>query len=187
MQDHALESRLLSLLTQPMRLDELRRALPEAGKQEVKDALDRLTADGAVMKNKKNRFAVSAHYGCVTGTYLATERAFAFVTPDVAEGEPRPDDLFIPPNASGGAWHGDRVLVKLSERKNGRGRREAAVVRVLRRADRELTGALVQRGNAFFVQPTSKKYPEITIDRHDLGDARPGDRVAVSISYYGDE
>ena len=156
MQDHALESRLLSLLTQPMRLDELRRALPEAGKQEVKDALDRLTADGAVMKNKKNRFAVSAHYGCVTGTYLATERAFAFVTPDVAEGEPRPDDLFIPPNASGGAWHGDRVLVKLSERKNGRGRREAAVVRVLRRADRELTGALVQRGNAFFVQPTSK-------------------------------
>ena len=187
MQDHALESRLLSLLTQPMRLDELRRALPEAGKQEVKDALDRLTADGAVMKNKKNRFAVSAHYGCVTGTYLATERAFAFVTPDVAEGEPRPDDLFIPPNASGGAWHGDRVLVKLSERKNGRGRREAAVVRVLRRADRELTGALVQRGNAFFVQPTSKKYPEIAIDRHDLGDARPGDRVAVSISYYGDE
>ena len=187
MQDHALESRLLSLLTQPMRLDELRRALPEAGKQEVKDALDRLTADGAVMKNKKNRFAVSAHYGCVTGTYLATERAFAFVTPDVAEGEPRPDDLFIPPTASGGAWHGDRVLVKLSERKNGRGRREAAVVRVLRRADRELTGALVQRGNAFFVQPTSKKYPEITIDRHDLGDARPGDRVAVSISYYGDE
>lgn len=187
MQDHALESRLLSLLTQPMRLDELRRALPEAGKQEVKDALDRLTADGAVMKNKKNRFAVSAHYGCVTGTYLATECAFAFVTPDVAEGEPRPDDLFIPPNASGGAWHGDRVLVKLSERKNGRGRREAAVVRVLRRADRELTGALVQRGNAFFVQPTSKKYPEIAIDRHDLGDARPGDRVAVSISYYGDE
>lgn len=187
MQDHALESRLLSLLTQPMRLDELRRALPEAGKQEVKDALDRLTADGAVMKNKKNRFAVSAHYGCVTGTYLATERAFAFVTPDVAEGEPRPDDLFIPPNASGGAWHGDRVLVKLSERKNGRGRREAAVVRVLRRADRELTGALVQRGNAYFVQPTSKKYPEIAIDRHDLGDARPGDRVAVSISYYGDE
>ena len=83
MQDHALESRLLSLLTQPMRLDELRRALPEAGKQEVKDALDRLTADGAVMKNKKNRFAVSAHYGCAAGTYLATERAFAFVAPDV--------------------------------------------------------------------------------------------------------
>ena len=187
MQDNTLQNQLLSLLVQPMRIDEIRRALPEAGKNELKDALDSLIADGKIMKNKKNRFAVSAHYGCVAGTYLATECAFAFVTPDVAEGEPRPDDLFIPPNASGGAWHGDRVLVKLTERKNGRGRREATVIRVLRRAGRELTGALVQRGKAYFVQPTSKKYPEIAVDWHHLGDARVGDRVAVSISHYGDE
>lgn len=187
MQDNGLETRLLDLLAQPMRIDEIRRALPETGKNELKDALDSLIADGKVMKNKKNRFAVSAHYGCVAGTYLATERAFGFVTPDAAEGEPKPDDLFIPPNAGGGAWHGDRVLVKLTERKNGRGRREATVIRVLRRAGNELTGALVQRGNAYFVQPTSKKYPEIMVDRHSLGDARVGDRVAVSVSHYGDE
>ncbi len=187
MQDNGLETRLLDLLAQPMRIDEIRRALPETGKNELKDALDSLIADGKVMKNKKNRFAVSAHYGCVAGTYLATERAFGFVTPDVAEGEPKPEDLFIPPNAGGGAWHGDRVLVKLTERKNGRGRREATVIRVLRRAGNELTGALVQRGNAYFVQPTSRKYPEIMVDRHSLGDARVGDRVAVSVSHYGDE
>lgn len=182
-----LESRLLTLLTQPMRADDIRRALPEAPKQELKDTLDRLLADGRVMKNKKNRYAVSTHYGCVTGTFLATERAFAFVAPDTDGDGPKPDDLFIPPGASGGAWHGDRVLVKMSERKNGRGRREGEVIRILQRADRELTGALVQRGNAYFVQPTSKKYPEIAIDRHHLGDAQPGDRVAVSISHYGDE
>ena len=182
-----LESRLLTLLTQPMRVDDIRRALPEAPKQELKEALDRLLTEGRVMKNKKNRYAVSAHYGCVTGTFLATERAFAFVAPDTDEDGAKPDDLFIPPGANGGAWHGDRVLVKISERKNGRGQREGAVIRVLQRADRELTGALVQRGNAYFVQPTSKKYPEIAIDRHHLGDAQPGDRVAVSISHYGDE
>ena len=182
-----LESRLLTLLTQPMRVDDIRRALPEAPKQELKEALDRLLTEGRVMKNKKNRYAVSTHYGCVTGTFLATERAFAFVAPDTDEDGAKPDDLFIPPGANGGAWHGDRVLVKMSERKSGRGRREGAVIRILQRADRELTGALVQRGNAYFVQPTSKKYPEIAIDRHHLGDAQPGDRVAVSISHYGDE
>ena len=81
-----------------------------------------------------------------------------------------------------------RVLVKLSERKNNRGRREGTVIRVLRRADRELTGrAGGSAGNAYFVQPVSKKYPEVAIDRHHLGDAQPGDRVAVSISCYGDE
>ena len=186
-QEDMVESKLLALLAQPMRIDEIRRALPEAGKHELKDALDRLMADGRVMKNKKNRFAVSAHYGCVTGTYLATERAFGFVAPDTDEGESKPDDLFIPPNASGGAWHGDRVLVKLTERKNGRGRREATVIRVLHRSGKELTGALVQRGKSYFVQPTSKKYPEIAIDRHNLGEAQVGDRVAVSVSYYGDD
>ena len=185
--DDTLESRLLSLLAQPMRIDDIRRALPEAGKRELKEALDRLLADGQIMKNKKNRFAVAAHYGCTAGTYLATERAFGFVAPDAPAGGRKPDDLFIPPNAAGGAWHGDRVLVKLTERKNGRGRREATVVRILRRAGSELTGALVQRGGAYYVQPTSKKYPEIMVDRHNLGDAQVGDRVAVSVSHYGDE
>ena len=41
----------------------IRRALPDIGKHELKDALDRLTQDGKIMKNKKNRFAVASHYG----------------------------------------------------------------------------------------------------------------------------
>lgn len=187
MQDNALESRLLSLLAQPMRIDEIRHALPGVGKYELKDALDALIADGRIMKNKKNRFAVSAHYGCTTGTFLATERSFAFVTPDVPEGTPRPDDFFVPPNAAGGAWHGDRVLVKVSDRINCRGRQEAAVIRILSHSAAQLTGALVQRGNTYYVQPTSKKYPEIMINRRDLGEAHPGDRVAVTVTHFGDE
>ena len=153
MEEYTLDGRLLTLLAQPLRIEEIRRALPDIGKHELKDALDRLTQDGKIMKNKKNRFAVASHYGCATGTFLATERGFAFVAPDVEPGEPKPDDYFIPPNAGGGAWHGDRVLVKVSERKNNRGRREATVLRVLSRSGKELTGELVQRGKAFFVQP----------------------------------
>ena len=79
------------------------------------------------------------------------------------------------------------ATVKVSERRNNRGRKEATVIRVLGRAGKELTGELVQRGKAFFVQPTSKKYPEIAVDKHDLGEAAVGDCVAVSISHYGDE
>ena len=183
----AAEERLLALLGQPMRIEELRRALPELGKNELKTALDTLLAAGRVMKNKKNRYATAAHYGCLVGTYLATERDFGFVAPEVPEGTPKPDDLFIPPRAAGGAWHGDKVLVRVTERKTGRGRREATVLRVLERTGRELTGALVQRGKAYFVQPTSKKYPEIAVDHHDLGGAQVGDRVAVSVTHYGDE
>ena len=77
MEEYTLDSRLLTLLSQPCRMDEIRRVLPDAGKYEIKDALDRLTQAGKIMKNKKNRFAVSSHYGCTTGTFLATERGFA--------------------------------------------------------------------------------------------------------------
>ena len=62
--------------------------------------------------------------GGLAGIYQATSRGFGFLVPE--DGGGREDDWFIPPRAEGGAWHGDRVLVKLSERKNGRGRREAA-------------------------------------------------------------
>lgn len=75
--DTELESRLLEILVHPCRIEDIRRELPNAGKNNLKNALDALVADGRVMKNKKNRFAVSAHYGCAAGTYLATERAFA--------------------------------------------------------------------------------------------------------------
>ena len=68
--DTELESRLLEILVHPCRIEDIRRELPNAGKNNLKNALDALVADGRVMKNKKNRFAVSAHYGCAAGTYL---------------------------------------------------------------------------------------------------------------------
>ena len=72
MEEYTLDGRLLTLLAQPLRIEEIRRALPDIGKHELKDSLDRLTQDGKIMKNKKNRFAVASHYGCATGTFLAT-------------------------------------------------------------------------------------------------------------------
>ena len=59
MEEYTLDGRLLTLLAQPLRIEEIRRALPDIGKHELKDALDRLTQDGKIMKNKKNRFAVA--------------------------------------------------------------------------------------------------------------------------------
>ena len=40
MEEYTLDSRLLTLLSQPCRMDEIRRALPDAGKHEIKEALD---------------------------------------------------------------------------------------------------------------------------------------------------
>ena len=51
--DTELESRLLEILVHPCRIEDIRRELPNAGKNNLKNALDALVADGRVMKNKK--------------------------------------------------------------------------------------------------------------------------------------
>ncbi|MDE7034791.1 MAG: winged helix-turn-helix transcriptional regulator, partial [Eubacteriales bacterium] len=45
------------LLARPLRFEELRRALPEMGKQELTGELERLGQAGLILRNRKNRYA----------------------------------------------------------------------------------------------------------------------------------
>ena len=66
-----LDQRLYDLLARPIRQDELRKFLPGAEKGEIIRALARLSEQGLILKNKKNRWARAEHYGCVRGTFSA--------------------------------------------------------------------------------------------------------------------
>lgn len=183
----SLDEKILELLARPLRMEELRRHVPGAGKQEIKDSVQRLLASGQIVKNKKNRLAQAAHFGCLAGTYLATERGFAFVAPDEKD---ELGDVFIPPHADGGAWQGDHVLVRLGEpgrRRDGTRRREGEVIRILERSRAEILGAVRQRGKSFVLEPESRKYPsEIVLPKAHLNGAQPGDKVAARMMYYGE-
>ncbi len=178
------------LLATPMRAEEITRAMPDKGKREVKAALDELCIQGLVMKNKKNRYAQSTHYGCLSGIFHASQRGFGFMLPgpdvegEYEDGEKR--DIFIPGNSTGGAWHGDRVLVRLKgfDRK---GRQEGEVIKILERSGKELVGTLEQRGTHYFLHPSDAKFPDIEIGWKDTSDAVPGDLVMVSVTSYGDK
>ncbi len=83
----------------------------------------------------------------LTGRLVAHRDGYGFVVPD----EPRRDldgDLFIPPDQSGDAMHGDRVLARIERRKpsrDGAGRAEGRIVRVLDRAHPTVVG-IFRRG-----------------------------------------
>lgn len=181
-----LDTQVFDLLARPMRMDELRRALGGVPKKELSASLARLTAEGKIMRNKKNRIAQTAHFGCLSGTYLATERGFGFVAPDAQDAR---GDIFIPPNQGGGAWQGDRVLIRVHESAGGRqqrGRREGEVLRILDRSREEITGSVQKRGKSFVLQPTSRKYPEIILPKAHLGAAQAGDQVSVRMMFHGE-
>lgn len=177
-----LETRLYALLTRPMRAEELKKYLPTYEKQQIRQALDQLTNEGKILKNKKNRYAHAEHYGCLTGVFQATERGYGFVTPETPDEN---GDVFIPPYATGKAWQGDRVLVHLTDSPR-RHKREGEVMRILSLCTDEVTGTVMQRGKTVFVRPASKKYPDLIIPKNRTLDAHSGDRVAVKVMFRGD-
>ena len=177
-----LETRLYALLARPMRAEELKKYLPAYSKQQIRQALDQLTNEGKILKNKKNRYAHAEHYGCLTGVFQATERGYGFVTPETPDEN---GDVFIPPYATGKAWQGDRVLVHLTDSPR-RHKREGEVMRILSLCTDEVTGTVMQRGKTVFVRPASKKYPDLIIPKNRTLDAHSGDRVAVKVMFRGD-
>lgn len=177
-----LDTRLYTLLERPARAEELKKYLPAYSKQQIRESLDRLSADGKILKNKKNRYAHAEHYGCLTGTFHATDRGFGFVTPETCGAS---EDIFIPPYATGKAWQGDRVLIRLID--SGRGhKREGEVLRILTLCQDEIVGTVMKRGKSVLVRPLSKKYPEIIIPKNRVLEAQSGDRVAVRVMLRSD-
>lgn len=178
--------KLYALLSSPMRLEELIRAMPEIGKTVLKETLDKWIEQGKICKNKKNRYAQAAHFGCFTGTFLATSRGFGFVALDTEDGQTsdKTNDIFIPPDECGDAWHKDRVFVQCVSKENAYGRREGVVLRVLSRAVTELNGTLIKMSRRYYVSPSNTKYPMLALQTS-APDVDEGELVAVSVTDYG--
>ena len=177
------EEKLYKLLERPVRQEELRKLLPGVGKQEIVHALACLSEQGLILKNKKNRWAHAEHYGCLRGTFSATDRGYGFVILD------EPDalgDVFVPAYDTMDAWDGDRVLVRLTEDRSGRHKRQGEIIRLLELKNAELDGVVLLRGRTMLVRPSSRRFPDLIIPRGGVNGARSGDRVAVRVVYRGD-
>ncbi len=179
-----LEQRLYDLLARPVRQEELRKFLPGAGKSEIVRALARLSERGLILKNRKNRWARSEHYGCLRGTFSATERGYGFVIPDEDDGL---GDVFVPAYDTMDAWQGDRVLVRLVEDRSGRHKRQGEIIRILQLNNTELDGIVMMHRHTAFVRPTSRRFPDLLIPRGAMNGAHAGDRVSVRVVYRGDD
>lgn len=150
---------------------------------ELEAVIERMTEDGSLILTKKEKYAPPALVGLKPGIFWASQRGYGFVSTN--DGSP---DLFIPPKATGGAWHQDRVLVRQAEQsKPGKGP-EGRVERILSRGTQSLTGSLTVTRAQAYLTPRGSRYPDkILVDRQSLQSAHNGDLVSVSLSSYGDE
>lgn len=121
------------------------------------------------------------------GTLSVHPRGFAFATVDNPPSDMQIDqDLFVPAAALATATHGDRVLLKVTGSR--RGRFEARVIRVLKRAASSLVGIYMAGRSTSLVMPEDERYPfNIVIRREHSCGAKNGEAVVVEITNYKPE
>lgn len=121
--------------------------------------------------------------GKMTGIFTGNARGFGFVQVEGQE-----EDLFIPEDMTGGAFHRDTVEVELLP-EAGHRRREARVLQVLERGIRQVVGTYeAARENYGFVVPDDPRFRrDIFIPREHTKGAVDGSKVVVKLTGYGGE
>ena len=153
--------------------------VPKDQRPDLREVLESLMAEGKIMIDVKGKFKVSKA-SLMTGTFSGTLKGYGFVT--LEEGT---EDIFIPENATKGAFHNDRVQIEILEAVTGK-RREGRVVNILERGTDTVVGTFAKSKNFGFVVADNQKFgKDIYIPKDKTKGAVTGHKVVVQIIDYG--
>ncbi|MGL4873063.1 MAG: ribonuclease R [Clostridium sp.] len=158
------------------RIFDVKKAEFKAFKMVLKD----MEAEGLVMRNEKDKFALPEKFGYVRGKIQAHAKGFAFLIPE-NEGE---KDVFIAGSALNGAMNGDKVIVQVTrEDKGGIRKREGEVLSIVERANTTIIGEYEESRNFGFVIPEDTRLTQdIFVSKKERCGAKGGDIVIVEIT-----
>lgn len=149
-------------------------------REDFRKILQMLVAEGRLQVTGQGKY-VKPQGNRLVGVYSGTSRGFGFV-----EVEGREQDLYIPEEERGGAFHQDRVQVELLPGGHGR-RQEARVVKVLERGTKQVVGTYEQYENFGFVVPDNAKIgTDIFVPKERSKGAVSGHKVVAELTSYGD-
>ncbi len=152
------------------------------GRRQIREILDQLVKDGALVRHKGRRYEAVRIPAAWTGRIALHPDGYGFVTPDAGAIPGVAGDVFIPPPAVGSALDGDRVAIALIARDRAEGR----VVRVVERARTTIVGQLRYDGRAYFVSPADEKLPDKILVGGDVSEHK--DKVVeVQLTRFGSE
>lgn len=150
--------------------------VPDGEREKLEEILAELTDEGLVVRTKKKRYGAAVKLGYIKGKFCGTERGFGFVEQEDGE------DLFIPPDSTGGALHGDLVLAKVTTAAEQTKRQEGVVMSVLRRSQSILVGSYEKSGSGGYVVLDDKRMPvDLFIPEAASGGAKDGDKVVAEV------
>ena len=167
----------------PMKFKELAILLQVSKEQrsELKKVLDELEAEGKVHISSKGKYTKGVAK-ILEGVFTATARGFGFVTVEGQE-----EDIFIPEDDIGGAFHNDRVEVIIKASQTGK-RREGKIVKVLEHGTTTLVGYFQKNKSFGFVIPDNQRFvKDVFVPLERSKGAVTGHKVVVELTKYGGE
>lgn len=166
----------------PMKEKEMAMFLQVSGedREEFRRLLQELLAEGKLTLTARGKYMKSGG-NLLTGTFISNAKGFGFV-----EIEGREEDLFIPEDKTGGAFHKDIVQVALLPERSGR-RSEAQVLKIIARGMTQVVGTFQRtRDNYGFVVPDNAKLAQdIFVPKEWSRGAVTGHKVVAEITDYG--
>lgn len=151
-------------------------------REELKSILQELLNEGSLQMTKRGKYIKGdGQAKQQVGTFISNSRGFGFV-----EVEGQEEDLFIPEEYTGGAFHLDTVQVELLKEQRGK-RKEAKVTGILMHGIEQVVGTY-DKGKSFgFVIPDNEKLnTDIFIPVERSKGAVTGHKVVAQITDYGD-
>jgi ribonuclease R len=173
---------MVSGLGKPVSVRDLARrlSLDAPGRRELKSALRRLIADGALVTISGARVGLPDRMNLVVGRLSCSPAGYGFVVPEARrEGQ---KDLFVAAASIREALHGDRVVARV-ERHSPRGP-EGRVIRVLERAVQRIVGRYEDDGRfGGHVVPFDRRVlHEVFVPAGEGGGAVSGQMVSAEIT-----
>ncbi len=151
-------------------------------REDFRAILRELLEEGKLALTPKAKY-VKGNGRALTGTFISHAKGFGFV-----EIEGRKEDLYIPEDKTGGAFHKDTVEVALLPECEGK-RQEAQVVRIVARGMKQIVGTYDRAKEHYgFVVPDNNKLPQdIFVPKEHSKGAMSGHKVVVDITDYGND
>ncbi|MGN0431527.1 MAG: ribonuclease R [Lachnospiraceae bacterium] len=168
----------------PMKEKELAVFLQVAGEDraQLKQILEELVLEGKLSVTARGKYIKGSGQAAapLIGTFISNARGFGFV-----EIEGREEDLYIPAEYVGNAFHMDKVEAALLPKGHGK-RQEAKIVRVIERTMTHIVGTYEKSKNFGFVRPDNTRIScDVFIPVERSKGAVTGHKVVVELTDYG--
>jgi ribonuclease R len=166
----------------PLKDKELAAAMQISPKEypSFRTALKQLMQTGEIVRLKRGRLGVPDQLGVVIGTIAMTRKGTGFL---IREGEET--DLLIPSWDVHTALDGDQVMARLKGQVEGRA--AASVIKILKRADRNIVGIFHSDRQFASVKPDNPKiHRDIYIPLDATEGAQNGEKVVAKLTLWDD-